>query len=73
MYGPTAVCNREFLMDIGSRSYVSGLFIDTRVVALMGIRTHLDLITYQAFSGRMGSQILGAYVNPFHAVISVAI
>jgi hypothetical protein len=73
MYGPTAVCKREFWMDIGSRLYVSGLFIDIWVVALMGIRTHLDLISYQAFTGLMGSQILGAYFNPFHAVISVAI
>ena len=46
-------------MDIGSRFYVSGLFVDARVVALMGIRTPFDLIITQAVSGQKGSQILG--------------
>ena len=35
----------DFSHVLGSRSYVSGLLIDTRVVALLGLRTRRDLIT----------------------------
>jgi hypothetical protein len=45
---------------LGSRSYVSGLLIDTRVVALLGLRTHRDLITGQVDHDQKGRQILGA-------------
>ena len=37
----------DFWHVLGSRSYVSGLLIDTRVVALLGLRTRLDLISGQ--------------------------
>jgi hypothetical protein len=50
----------DFLHDLGSRSYVSGLLIDTRVVALLGLRTRRDLITGKVLDDRLGRQILGA-------------
>lgn len=50
----------DFLHDLGSRSYVSGLLIDTRVVALLGLRTRRDLITGKVHDDRLGRQILGA-------------
>jgi len=34
--------------------------IDTRVVALLGLRTHRDLITGKVHDDRLGRQILGA-------------
>ncbi|MEM6499958.1 MAG: hypothetical protein AAF709_25030, partial [Pseudomonadota bacterium] len=37
----------DFWHVLGSRSCVSGLLIDTRVVALLGLRTRLDLISGQ--------------------------
>ena len=40
----------DFWHVLGSRSYVSGLLIDTRVVALLGLRKRLDLI---------GGQVVG--------------
>ncbi|MEP5729989.1 MAG: hypothetical protein ABJL67_11545 [Sulfitobacter sp.] len=45
---------------LGSRSYVFGLLIDTRVVALLGLRTRRDLITGQVDYDLKGRQILGA-------------
>ena len=54
---------------LGSRSYVSGLLIDTRVVALLGLRTHRDLITGQVDHDQKGRQILGAYV--FRSMLSI--
>lgn len=45
---------------LGSRSYVSGLLIDTRVVALLGLRTRRNFITGKVYGDRMGRQILGA-------------
>ena len=51
---------RDFLHVAGSRSYVSGLLIDTRVVALLGLRSHRDLISGQVHVDRKGRQILGA-------------
>jgi len=50
----------DFWHVLGSRSYVSGLLIDTRVVALLGLRTHRDLITGQVDHDQKGRQILGA-------------
>ena len=38
---------KMLLSVLGSRSYVSGLLIDTRVVALLGLRTRRDLISGQ--------------------------
>ena len=45
---------------LGSRSYVSGLLIDTRVVALLGLRTRLDLISCQVDYDHLGRQAVGA-------------
>jgi hypothetical protein len=50
----------DFSHVLGSRSYVSGLLIDTRVVALLGLRTRRDLISGQVGYDLMGRQILGA-------------
>lgn len=50
----------DFWHALGSRSYVSGLLIDTRVVALLGLRSHRDLITGQVIVDYLGRQILGA-------------
>jgi len=50
----------DFWHVLGSRSYVSGLLIDTRVVALLGLRTRRDLITGQVIVDYLGRQILGA-------------
>ncbi len=53
----------DFLHVLGSRSYVSGLLIDTRVVALLGLRSHRDLISGKVYGDRKGRQILGAYFS----------
>ena len=50
----------DFWHVLGSRSYVSGLLIDTRVVALLGLRTRRDLITGQVDYDHLGRQTLGA-------------
>ena len=50
----------DFWHVLGSRSYVSGLLIDTRVVALLGLRTRRDLISGQVDDDLMGRQILRA-------------
>ncbi|WP_217808933.1 hypothetical protein, partial [Pacificibacter marinus] len=50
----------DFWHVLGSRSYVSGLFIDTRVVALLGLRTRRDLISCKVDYDHLGRQILGA-------------
>ncbi len=50
----------DFWHVLGSRSYVSGLLIDTRVVALLGLRSHRDLVTGQVIVDFLGRQILGA-------------
>jgi hypothetical protein len=50
----------DFSHVLGSRSYVSGLLVDTRVVALLGLRTRRDLISGKVWNDRMGRQILGA-------------
>ncbi len=50
----------DFWRVLGSRSYVSGLLIDTRVVALLGLRSHRDLISGQVADDLLGRQILGA-------------
>ncbi|KQB97401.1 hypothetical protein AL073_00110 [Loktanella sp. 1ANDIMAR09] len=42
----TGCCSQVNVMHVlGSRSRVFGLFVDTRVVALLGLRTRLDLIS----------------------------
>ncbi|EPX76501.1 hypothetical protein thalar_03675 [Litoreibacter arenae DSM 19593] len=50
----------DFWHVLGSRSYVSGLIVDTRVVALLGLRSLRGLITGQVDYDRMGRQTLGA-------------
>jgi hypothetical protein len=50
----------DFWHVLGSRSYVSGLLIDTRVVALLGLRTRRDLISGQVDHDHLGRQTLGA-------------
>ena len=50
----------DFRHVLGSRSYVSGLLIDTRVVAMLGLRTLRDLISGKVKVDRVGRQILGA-------------
>ena len=47
--------------DFGSRSYVSGLLIGSRAVALMGLRTRRGLITGKVHDDHLGRQTLGAY------------
>ena len=47
--------------DFGNRSYVSGLLIGSRAVALMGLRTRLGLISGKILVDRKGRQTLGAY------------
>jgi len=46
----------EFWHVLGSRGYVSGLLIDTRVVALLGLRTHRDLISCKVDYDHLGRQ-----------------
>src|SRR6056297_1610044 len=48
--------------DFGNRSYVSGLLIGSRAVALMGLRTRLGLISGKVYDDPMGRQTLGAYL-----------
>lgn len=50
----------DFSHVLESRSHVSGLLIDTRVEALLGLRTRHDLITGKVYGDRMGRQPLGA-------------
>ncbi len=50
----------DFWHVLGSRSYVFGLLIDTRVVALLGLRTRRDLISGQVDYDHLGRQTLGA-------------
>ena len=49
-----------FWQVLESCSYVFGLLIDTRVVALLGLRTRRDLITGQVDYDHLGRQTLGA-------------
>jgi hypothetical protein len=69
----------DFWHVLGSRSYVSGLLIDTRVVALLGLRTRRDLITGKVSDDHLGRQTpplghvnmpcrsVGGVTFPFHA------
>ncbi|AML51740.1 hypothetical protein RC74_11120 [Falsihalocynthiibacter arcticus] len=63
-FGPnvcTGYCLQMIFSHVlGSRSYVSGLLIDTRVVATLGLRSHRDLISGKAYDDHLGRQILGA-------------
>ena len=57
----TGCCSQLISSHVfGSRSYVSGLLIDTRVVALLGLRSRCDLISGQVVVDHLGRQILGA-------------
>ena len=47
--------------DFGNRSYVSGLLIGSRAMALMGLRTRLGLISGKVVVDHKGRQTLGAY------------
>jgi hypothetical protein len=63
-YVCTGCCSQEISLHVaGSRSYVSGLLIDTRVVAMLGLRSHRDLISGKVQVDRKGRQILGAYFS----------
>lgn len=46
--------------DFGNRSYVSGLFVGSRAVASMGLRTHRGLISGKVDDDLKGRQTLGA-------------
>ena len=48
--------------DFGNRSYVSGLLIGSRAVALMGLRTRYGLISGKVDDDLLGRQTLGAYL-----------
>lgn len=52
----------EFLRGFGNRSYVSGLLIGSRAVALMGLRTRRGLISGKVDDDLLGRQTLGAYL-----------
>jgi hypothetical protein len=74
----------DFRHALGSRSYVSGLFVDTRVVALLGVRTRRDLISCKVNYDHLGRQTpplghvnmpcwsVGRVIFPFHALLSFA-
>lgn len=59
----------DFWHVLGSRSYIFRLLIDTRVVALIGLRTRIDLISGQVDYELMGRQILGAQY--FRSMLSI--
>jgi len=61
MYVPAAVRNCV-MHDFGSRLYVSGLFIGSRAVALMGLRAPVGLITGKVFRDHFGRQTLEARI-----------
>ena len=46
----------DFWHVLGSRSYVSGLLADTRVVGLFGLRTRHDLISRKVDYNHLGRQ-----------------
>lgn len=56
-----AVRNLGIWHDFGNRSYVSGLLIGWRAVALMGLCTRLGLISGKVFADNKSRQTLGAY------------
>ncbi len=60
----------DFLHVLSSRSYVSGLLLDTRVVTLLVLRTLLGLISCKVDGDHMGRQTLGAYYSvPCSAIL----
>ena len=61
LYGRGCVSQRVRRGD-GSRSYVSGLLIGSRAVALMGLRTRYGLISGKVDDDLLGRQTLGAYL-----------
>ena len=60
---PLCMCRLLFAIEIwhdcGNRSYVSGLLIGSRAVALMGLRTRLGLISGKVHDDHKGRQTLG--------------
>lgn len=57
----TGCCSQVIFEHVlGSRLFVYGLLIDTRVVALLGLRTRRDLISAKVHDDRKSPQILGA-------------
>ena len=64
---------RESLQAFGSRLYVSGLS-DRHAGRGHDGNTHAPLISLadRSSSDHLGYQTLGAFLGPFHAVISVA-
>jgi hypothetical protein len=62
---PVFMCRLLFATEIsrgfGNRSYVSGLLIGARAVALMGLRTLLGLINGKVLDDHKGRQNLGAF------------
>ena len=63
----------EILLDIGSRRYVSGLF-DRLAGRGHDGNTHAPLLSLadKSTGDHLGHQSLGAFLDPFHAVISIA-
>lgn len=60
------MCRLLFAIEIfsvacGSRSYVCGLFLGTRAVAILGLRTRLGLHSGQVGHDPLSHQALGAY------------
>ncbi|SMX38270.1 hypothetical protein OCA8868_01767 [Octadecabacter ascidiaceicola] len=56
----------DFSHVLGNHSYVSGLLIDTRVVAFLELRSHRDLISGQVGYDLMGLRFWGCSF-PLHA------
>ena len=62
MYVPTAA--RQRLLHVArNRSYISTPLIVTRVVAILGLSSHLVLIAGRIQIDRLVRQILGAYLS----------
>jgi hypothetical protein len=63
----------EILQDIGSRRYVSGLF-DRLAGRGHDGNTHAPLLSLadRSAGDHLGHQSPGAFLDPFHAVISIA-
>ena len=67
------VSQERLLLDIGSRGYVSGLFDRLAGRGLDG-NTHAPLVSLaERFTwNQLGHQTSGAFLDPFHAVVSIA-
>ena len=53
----------DFWHALGSRSYVSGQLIDARVVALLGLRSHRDLLSGQIVGDPLGPSDSGCVLS----------